>query len=186
MKKTILAALLLGSANAAHAVMILTVSYDSLSDSTTVDYTGSFDVFNLESTGSLFGSTINSDTFISGGSALFVEPALGLGNSFSVFAGDFGLMSLVSATSTSGDTFGFFGETLIAPVGYTAGSPLSGSTSFAGDLFDITANPIQTGVFSGGGNTVNWATAAVPEPGFGSIFAGVGALGVALSRRRRR
>gem|GEM_PF-6524682 len=44
-KKTILAALMLGSAHAAYAVMTLNVSYDEVNDSTTILSSEAWDVF---------------------------------------------------------------------------------------------------------------------------------------------
>ena len=92
---------------------------------------------------------------------------------------------VTSASSFTGDPFGFnLGGDYFAPQGYTAGDPLSGSLTFADtDLETMGFTPGDAGVFSGGGNTVTYSVAAIPEPSY--LFL-IGTTGLAAFMRRRR
>ena len=99
--------------------------------------------------------------------------------------------TFTAASSFTGDPFGFTANvgSLWAPVGYVAGESLSGSLIFNGtDVVTMGFTPGEIGVFSGGGNTVNYSVsgpAAVPEPGTWAAAALLAA-GAAFARWRRR
>jgi len=96
----------------------------------------------------------------------------------------FGSGPAVFATSGSGDAFGIaFGLTddfVVAPVGYVPGTPLSGSSTYAGHTF------ASLGIFPG---TYTWTwstdsiTLIVPEPSTGTLL--TLALALAFAARRR-
>ncbi len=71
-----------------------------------------------------------------------------------------------------------------APSGYSAGDLIVSSAVFAGDTFDITSFPDQSGSYAGGGNTLVWTTAAVPEPSYVSVVFGFVVVSFVLGRRR--
>ncbi len=86
----------------------------------------------------------------------------------------------------SGDSFSFSSTSVDAPLGYSSGSPLSGTATFANkDLVsDMGFTPGDSGSFSGGGNTINFTV--VPEPSTWATLAGVAMLGLACWRRKTK
>jgi hypothetical protein len=89
------------------------------------------------------------------------------------------------ASSFTGDVFGFTGPSAFAPIGYVAGQSIAGSLTFDNtDVVTMGFTPGESGVFSGGGNTVNYSV--VPEPSQYAFLAGVATLTMLVMRRRLR
>lgn len=173
LQKTILAALLLGSVNAAHAVITIDVSFDGTN--TLLDVSGNWDFFRAGANGNITLGQSNPFSFTNSTDG-FDSASIGLAlNSGS---------PLPSFTFTPvGDVFLFNETSVSAANGYTAGDAISASISVGGDVFGLLATPVQGGTYTGGGNTLTWA--AVPEPSSYGALVGCLALGVALVRRRR-
>jgi hypothetical protein len=95
-----------------------------------------------------------------------------------------------SSTSFAGDAFGWSGTNLFAARNYTQGDQFTGSLTFSGtDLATMGFTPGDTGVFSGGGNTVNFSVtgpgvSAIPEPS--SLLGLAGLMTASTFLRRRR
>jgi PEP-CTERM motif len=96
---------------------------------------------------------------------------------------------LTSASSLSGDTIGFFesGE-LLVPAGYTSGSQIIGSMTFAGMTFAQLGLLQGTYVYNltnGLDNITLNIPSEVPEPSTLGLI-GLGLLGLGAMKRRRR
>jgi hypothetical protein len=174
LKKTILAALLLASVNAAHAVINIDVSFDGRN--TLMVITGAWDSFPNPSEGD--------DITGSSGPAFFTN----LSGPFSFSAsGPFVLVSGSALPSFDftpfGAPFGFDQDFVYAPVAYSHTNPYFVSNELAGDMFDLATNPNQGGIYAGGGNTLSWS--AIPEPSTYAALFGCVALVVVIVRRRR-
>ena len=100
------------------------------------------------------------------------------------------------ATSGTGDVFGVNLNVLVAPVGYTSGTPLSGSSTFASATFASLGMTPGTYVWTwgAGANADSLTlqigpaapTAAIPEPGtLALLLVGTLTTGAGFMRRRR-
>lgn len=185
LKTITLAALLLGSVNAAYAIIYVRVTYDADTNKTIVVTSGSWDSFIQTGTVGYQGfKSIGPDEFyafdsdedtwvannqgltLSSGSAL---PAAG-GFSFNYEDG--------------GDRWGFTSALLYAPVGYVSGDAINTEHYFNGDAFGILENPNQGGTYTGGANTLIWST--VPEPATTVALSGFAIFLFCLWRRKFR
>ena len=86
----------------------------------------------------------------------------------------------------SGDMFGIsFVGGLIVPIGYTSGSPLSGSSTYTGETFASIGLTPGTYVWSwGSGSSADSLTLNIPEPS-AVLFLATGLAGLAWRNRRR-
>jgi hypothetical protein len=180
LKTTILATLLLGSFNAAHALITISASYNAISDKTTVEASGSWDTWTKSSNNTVTNLAMSPTIFLALDGAYdrySKNPKL------SLVSGD----ALVTATGTShtGDNWGFnTTDGIYAPVGYTALDNIVSTTTYNGDIFNIEGGSTLSGVYQGDGNTVNWST--VPEPATTGLLVGVAVACAVASRRPRR
>jgi hypothetical protein len=98
--------------------------------------------------------------------------------------------SLRGPTSGTGSLFGIANTSLLAPSGYVSGSPLSGTSTYAGQTFaTLGLTPGNyTWTWGSGGNadSLTIAIGTVPEPSETLAVAGVVCLGVAALRRWKR
>ncbi len=161
----------------------VTIAFQQQGADVVASYSGSWDTWNQSlTTGSTVNAVGNYGSFSALGgpgpkSYMIAAPmSQSLGSWTTVFT---------SASSFTGDPFGFnLGGDYFAPLGYTAGDALSGSLTFADtDLETMGFTPGDAGVFSGGGNTVTYTVAAIPEPSY--LFL-IGATGLAAFMPRRR
>ena len=180
---TCLAASSLALTSPLHAAATLTLTQDGAN----VDLTssGSFDVTDLTLAGSAGsnGGMVSSRPFLVSGSPNIVSVTVYSGTLGSAI---FGSGSYVAATSGLGDIFGVNSNTLIVPVGYTSGSALSGTATFANATFSTLG--VTPGAY-----TLHWGTGAdadsvtinaVPEPS-SWLLLGLGGSGLALAWWRR-
>jgi hypothetical protein len=97
--------------------------------------------------------------------------------------------SFTSATSVSGDLIGIsgFSPQIGLPPGYVSGAMLSGSVSFAGHSFSTLGVTPGSYVFSLPNDTatVNFGTAAVPEPSSALVFGVLSLVGAAIAIGRK-
>ncbi|WPJ94618.1 PEP-CTERM sorting domain-containing protein [Coraliomargarita algicola] len=94
------------------------------------------------------------------------------------------------ATSVSGDAMGFGsgGSSIVVPVGYVSGDPLSGSGIWAGESLE--SLELNVGSYSwtwgSGANADSMHVTIVPEPSSAALLVGCAALGFASRRRKRQ
>ena len=187
LKKTALAALLLGSVNAAHATMTLVITWDYNLDVTTITASGSWDTF----VNPLLLPAVNVPVTATPNSAadLFGDIWFSSGDAM-VSVGPFELPSFDSTGSVlerSGASWAFAPDGVYAQAGYVAGDYMTTTSKVAGDIAGINADfpLLKSGTYVGGGNQLDWTMAVVPETSSYSLIAGALALGVIGVRRRR-
>ena len=187
LKSTILAALLLGSVNAVHAAINITIS--EVAGDVLVEYSGSINTAGLTRDGSaVIVPTINpgEGAFVSDGGWAFAT-----GDHYQGVTGPVSFGSLVNSTrtSTTGSplVLDAGGGTLTVSEGYASNSSIIGSSVYA--FTSLASMGINQGTYVwnwGSGETADSLTiTAVPEPSTYAAIFGCIALGVAVMRRRK-
>ena len=168
---------------------VVTLSVEQTPSAVVISYNGSWDAWGTAS------SNIFSSELVNGAQFLNITNGIDeyeFSESFPLTSGTWTSSGTINASSVSGDRFGFStslvtSTTLYAPSGYTSGLPITGSLTFAGnDLETMGFTPNSSGVFSGGGNTVNFTVGAIPEPSSYGFLLGAAGLATAIFFRRRR
>jgi len=177
LKKTILAALLLGSVNAAHAQINIHVSFDGTN--TLMEVSGSLQNYSPDIIANAVDGSIAHNHF------LFLQGGYGL---------QFGGWALTSGSafpqanqfSASGQSIGFTGSYTVAPFNYRSGDLISASMTHLGDIFSLVALPGRSGTYSNSMNTATWSSdSAIPEPSSYALILGLGMMVMTVMRRRR-
>jgi hypothetical protein len=174
------------SAATTHAAISLSI-YEQGSD-VVFSYSGSWDNWTTANTFTVFvpGGTglFDSDEFNSTIGSYAVDDTTG---GLFLSSGIWTNASFTQGDLHSGDSFGFTGTLgeIYAPVGYSAGDALSGSMVVeSATLTGLGFTPGDSGAFSGGGNTVNFSVAPIPEPSFYALITGLLCLtGLAVRRK---
>ncbi len=167
-----------------NAQAVVTISIDEQGDDVVASYSGSWDSWTKS------GDALSSSQYIAAPAAFHnlqggqdQMNAASMTLTSGTWTGTF-----TAASSFAGDPFGFTANvgSYWAPVGYVSGQNLSGSLTFAStDVVTMGFTPGENGVFSGGGNTVNYSV-AVPEPAtIGMLAVGCLSAGLGFVRRRR-
>ncbi|MGJ8658110.1 MAG: PEP-CTERM sorting domain-containing protein [Akkermansiaceae bacterium] len=169
----------IGAINIGSSSMTLSWVYDESTMSTTVIYSGSWDIFSEDIlTGTPTSHVVDSDFFFIGQA----NYEFTLDDKFS----DTFSWVTASVTSTTGDAFGFDNQfALYSPENYNAGENISGSATFAGtDLTALSLNDGETGSYTSDlGNIVNYSVTSIPEPSSAMLLV-LGSVGFMMRRRR--
>ena len=170
-----------GIVGLAQGAMSLAWVYDESTGDTVVTYSGTWDVYTSGANAAAQSSIVNSNFFA----------ILDADYSFSTsdrFNDTFSWLG-VPVTSSTGARFGFDNQFAIyAPTGYTQGTPILGTATFAGaDLAALGLFDGESGSYTSlsGNNSVSYTAEAVtviPEP----ISALLGSLGLLTLLLRRR
>ena len=193
MQKTLVASLLLSLINISNAAVQVYVNYDSISDTTTLDYTGSLDV-----SGRTFGNNgidlvdVNESGMTASDSRgrAWLEP----GGFAPIDFGGF-YFSASGGTFSWGDNFGFTSGTFRTNQDYVSFESIVGSIQFDGDIASLSLGDPEEyygGTYGSGFNSVTWTTAPsqveapVPEPSTYALLLGLCALGLTITRRRAK
>ena len=167
------------------AIADITLTIEQVGSDVVMSYDGSLASFTDENDLSFDLGVVNSTTFLS---------LNGLQDRFNTgVTKQSGLWTSQSTVGgiSSGDSLNFNGDNIDVTRGYTAGSEISGTLTFAGKtVSDMGFTVGDSGVFSGGGNTINFAVSsasvsAIPEPSSMLSLAGL-ITGSAFLRRRKR
>ena len=91
------------------------------------------------------------------------------------------------AGTTTGDVFGFYGDSIYLASGYVSGTPLSGTVTFANATFDsLGINPGYYILSGPSVNTITITALEAPEPAsWALMISGFGVVGSAMRRRRK-
>ncbi|MGJ8672100.1 PEP-CTERM sorting domain-containing protein [Rubritalea sp.] len=166
---------LVGGANAA-----MTMTINEVGNDLVFSYSGTLDSWTSDSpsSGTFVQSTPSNFYSLTGDHDDYITSGIVLDS------GNWTSTSL-SGGVKSGDNFGFDGSYWYAsgPL-YTAGTQITGSATYTNTSYATAGFTIgDSGSFSGGGNTVSFQVAAVPEPS-SALLVGLGALSFVVRRRR--
>ena len=185
----ITAAAVVSFTQAAQAVINLDFVYDTGTGDTTASYSGTWSA----SSDTTFSNEEGS-AGVDGREQSFVNLPADVGIGFALAGWPRGFAvpwsETVTASSSSGDIFGFTNSSLYGPEFFGSRTNIVGSLTFVGtDLNALgfaSGNAASNGTLSGDGGTVNWSTAVVPEPSSYALIVGALTACVLGFRRRRR